>query len=456
MMRSRELGHTPDLADLVASARDAGQEAVLIDRPMPDAVSVAAVGRAYDIVSIPGGAAVEDADGARVDEELAPDPLLAAHRLWVRLAPTLGAPGTLPGTGPVAAGGFAFDPGREPRPPWSGFPALLFRVPLLAVTRVRGRTFAWGDEDMLELEGGVRAPIARSLRVEPQRSIEDWQDTVRVSAARLRAGDAGKVVLARDVLVHADGAVPAAAVARALRGAYPSCFTFLVGGGDGSAFVGASPELLVRRMGTVAVSQPMAGSVARGRDDAEDRALARRLRSSAKDAAEHGVTARYVASALAPLAGHIDAGEPDIVRFTNIQHLATTVEAELRDPPATLLELAAALHPTPAVNGMPAGAAGRMIAELERMERGWYAGAVGWMDGRGDGELAIALRCGLLCPEGAHLYAGVGIMPDSDPDAELRETELKLQVLLGALTGGPASSTDQQPMERTAASRPSP
>jgi isochorismate synthase EntC len=156
-----------------------------------------------------------------------------------------------------------------------------------------------------------------------------------------------------------------------------------------------------------------------------------------------------VASALAPLARHVHAGAPDIVRFTNIQHLATTIVAELDDPPVGLLELAAALHPTPAVNGMPAGAAARMIAELEGMERGWYAGAVGWMDGRGDGELAIAIRCGLLCPEGAYLYAGVGVMPDSDPDVELRETEWKLQVLLGALTGGSAGAADERRAPRT-------
>jgi isochorismate synthase EntC len=122
-----------------------------------------------------------------------------------------------------------------------------------------------------------------------------------------------------------------------------------------------------------------------------------------------------------------------VVRFTNIQHLATNVSVELRAPAADALQLAAALHPTPAVGGWPRDAAERLIDELEGMERGWYAGAVGWIDGRGDGEFAVALRCGLLWEDGARLYAGVGVMPDSDPALELEETALKFKALLTAL-----------------------
>jgi len=146
------------------------------------------------------------------------------------------------------------------------------------------------------------------------------------------------------------------------------------------------------------------------------------------------VAARHVAEALGAACRSVRVTGPEIVRLTNIQHLATTVRGELREPPPTLLELAAALHPTPAINGAPVAAARRMIAELEGMERGWYAGAVGWMDGRGDGELAVAIRSGLLYEDGARLFAGNGMMPDSDPAAELEETRLKLRVLLGALT----------------------
>jgi len=178
----------------------------------------------------------------------------------------------------------------------------------------------------------------------------------------------------------------------------------------------------------------MAGSVARGANEAEDDRLARELVDSAKDNAEHRIVSDFVVDALRPFSRRVEARPPEVVRFTNIQHLATTVTAELADPAADVLDLAAALHPTPAVGGWPRAEANTLIDELEGMERGWYAGAVGWIDGQGDGEFAVALRCGLLWEDGARLYAGVGVMPDSDPARELEETELKFKALLMALT----------------------
>jgi isochorismate synthase len=442
-VRTRELDRTPDLVDLVSAARDAGHEVLLIERPMPDAVSVAALGRAFDIVAARGGVALEDAAGKTLDFEAGDDRILAASRLWRRLAGSLrGTDSGLPATGPVAVGGFAYRPDREPGGPWSGFPALLLRVPALAVTRTRGRTFlsaATPDaEALLELgaAGGgaaVQAQSARKLSVTSVRNPVAWTVAVGSAAARLRAGAAEKVVLAREVIARGDGVVSAGMVVRALRAAYPSCFTYLVAGGDGTAFAGASPELLIRRSGARASSQPMAGSVARGSTDAEDDRLARALEESAKDAVEHRIVSNFVIEALRPFAATVTARPAEVVRFTNIQHLATKVSAELTDPPADALQLAAALHPTPAVGGWPRDAAERLIEELEGMERGWYAGAVGWIDGRGDGEFAVALRCGLLWEDGARLYAGVGVMPDSDPARELEETELKFKALLSAL-----------------------
>jgi salicylate biosynthesis isochorismate synthase/menaquinone-specific isochorismate synthase len=431
----RELDGTPDLVELAGAARDAGHEVMLLERPMPDAVSVAAIGRRYDLVSSPEGVTLEDARGRQLDREPGTHRLLAAGRLWRRFAAHSGqVRAGPPGTGLVAVGGFAFNPEREPGEPWCGFPALLFRVPALAVTRVRGRTFATGDLSLLDLPPAYRGAPARRLEVEPALPEERWLAAVADAGRRLRAGEAEKVVLAREVVARGDGVVAAGGVVRALRGAYPACFTYLVTGADGTAFAGASPELLVRRSGLTATCEPMAGSVARGQDDEEDEMLATRMVESAKDEAEHRVTAEAVAAALRPLCTSVERRGPEVVRFTNIQHLATTVRARLREPAPNLLELAAALHPTPAVNGMPPPAACRLIAELEGMERGWYAGAVGWLDGRGDGELAVAIRCGLLWQDGARLYAGVGVMPGSDPRLELRETELKLKALLGALS----------------------
>jgi isochorismate synthase len=424
-----ELDRTPDLVDLVSAARDAGHEVMLVERPMPDAVSVAAIGRVADIVASPGGVSLEDAEGRTVDFEQDENRVVAAAQLWKRVSGSIDT---------VAVGGFAYRPDRDPAGAWSGFPALLFRVPELAVMRRRGRTFAYGATPeagaLLDLvPAAVRAPSARRLDVTSVRNPLAWTAAVHSASARLRAGEAEKVVLAREVLARGDGVVSAGMVVRGLRAAYPSCFTYLVAGADGTAFAGASPELLVRRAGGRALAQPMAGSVARGASDAEDERLAGELFASAKDVIEHRVVARFVLEALRPYASAVNAGEPEVVRFTNIQHLATTVSADLTEPPADLLTLAAALHPTPAVGGWPRDAADRLIDELEAMERGWYAGAVGWIDGRGDGELAVALRCGLLWEDGARLYAGVGVMPDSDPARELDETELKFKALLTAL-----------------------
>ena len=437
-VRTWELDRTPDLIDLVSAARDAGHEVLLIERPMPDAVSIAALGRAYDIVAAPGGVALEDAAGKVADFEAGDDRLQAAARLWRRLRESMAVPGQS-GPGPIAVGGFAYRSDRDPGGPWSGFPAVLLRVPALAVTRVRGRTFATaaasGAEELLELKQvAVRAPAARRLDVTSVRNPVAWTAAVETAALRLRAGEAAKVVLAREVVARGDGVVSAGMVARSLRAAYPSCFTYLVTGADGTAFAGASPELLVRRSGTRAYSQPMAGSVARGANEAEDERLARELEDSAKDNAEHRLASAFVVEALRPFARSVEAKSPEVVRFTNIQHLATTVTAELADPATDALDLAAALHPTPAVGGWPRAAADSLIDELEGLERGWYAGAVGWIDGRGDGEFAVALRCGLLWEDGARLYAGVGVMPDSDPARELEETELKFKALLMALT----------------------
>jgi salicylate biosynthesis isochorismate synthase/menaquinone-specific isochorismate synthase len=437
-IRSWELDRTPDLVELVSAARDAGHEVLLIERPMPDAASVAALGKAFDIVAAPGGVAVEDAAGVVIDFEAADNRLLGAARIWRRLCESLEPAGPA-ALGPIAVGGFAYRPDRDPSGPWSGFPALLLRIPALAVTRVRGRTFAVAAaaraEALLDLaHTGVRAPAARRLDVTSVRNPVAWTAAVETASARLRAGEAAKVVLAREVVARGDGVVSAGMVARTLRSAYPSCFTYLVTGADGTAFAGASPELLIRRSGRRAFSQPMAGSVARGATEADDDRLARQLEASAKDNAEHRLVSDFVVEALRPLARSVSARPPEVVRFTNIQHLATAVTAELLDPPAEALELAAALHPTPAVGGWPRAAADALIDELEAMERGWYAGAVGWIDSHGDGEFAVALRCGLLWEDGARLYAGVGVMPDSDPARELEETELKFKALLHALT----------------------
>jgi menaquinone-specific isochorismate synthase len=438
-----------DLIELVGKAEAAGEQVVFLERSMGpgEPISIAGIGYEYEIVSTREGAATLDASGTRLDTEAASHPLIAAQRLWKRLAANL-TPGLEPSPiWPLALGGFAFDPRQEPQAPWSGFPGVRFRVPRVALGMIRDNWSVWGDQVWLDNWLGTPMDRARPrglsidaestsapgpLLVTPERPASEWLAGVRAATQRLRTGAVRKVVLASELLVAAEGGFSAPDVAAALRAAHPSCLTYLVTGDDHGSLVGASPELLVRKAGSRAVCQPMAGSIARGDDSEQDRRLEEELLASAKNSAEHSLTAEHVAAALRPYATRLWQGEPEIVRFTNIQHLATTIEAELKPASVGLLDLAAVLHPTPAVGGVPPSAAA-LIKEFEAVERGWYAGAVGWMDASGNGELALAIRCGLLGLETARLFAGNGIMPDSDPEAELEETEIKLQVLLRAL-----------------------
>ncbi len=204
--------------------------------------------------------------------------------------------------------------------------------------------------------------------------------------------------------------------------------------GDG-AFVAASPELLVRREGLRAGTLALAGSTRRSADPAVDDHLGEQLLRSDKDREEQLIVTRRIVRALRPHSVWVTAAdEPVVVKMANIQHLATPIRAQLAQP-VSAVELAGLLHPTPAVGGEPIAAAAPLIPALEGLDRGWYAGPVGWTDRAEDGEFCVALRCALLCGAVARCYAGVGVVRDSDPAAELAETEVKLQALLPVLAG---------------------
>ncbi len=209
---------------------------------------------------------------------------------------------------------------------------------------------------------------------------------------------------------------------------------FAVGRGV-ATFLAASPELLIRREGARASAVALAGSIRRSADPAVDDHLGEQLLRSDKDREENAIVARRIARTLAPHAVWVTAAqEPGLVRMANIQHLAAPIRAQLRAP-LDVLQLAGLLHPTPAVGSEPRGLAETLIPALEGLDRGWYAGPVGWIDASGDGEFCVALRCALLRGRSARLYAGAGIVRDSDPAAELAETEVKLQALLPVLGG---------------------
>ena len=256
-----------------------------------------------------------------------------------------------------------------------------------------------------------------------------WRDAVAEAVVALRAGELDKVVLARALDVTAEGGLDVRAIAARLATRFPACFTFLCDG-----LVGASPELLIRRVGRHAESLVLAGTVRRGASADEDSRLERELLDSAKNASEHLMAAESVREVLAAVALDVVADErPHLLRLANLSHLATHIEGWLPTPAPTALALASLLHPSAAVGGTPRAAAVEMIRRLEVAPRGRYAGPVGWVDANGDGEFAIALRCAQLSGNVARLWAGAGIVAGSDPDAEVAETTVKFDAVLSAL-----------------------
>jgi menaquinone-specific isochorismate synthase len=355
--------------------------------------------------------------------------------------------------GPVWTGGFAFDPEGAASAAWSSFAPASMALPELSICRSGGEAYltvnaivrpgeepeALADRAEARLAGLRRDPlpmidphrIERPLIRNARRPAE-FEDAVAIATRRIGAGELSKVVLAREVVVETAAAHDPAALFGAMREQFPACFCFCCGTPE-AAFVGASPELLVRRSGASISTVALAGSTRRSSDPAVDDHLGEQLLRSDKDRREQRIVTERIVQALRPHAVWVQAApEPEIVKVANIQHLATPVIAQLAEPHSSI-ELAGLLHPTPAVGGEPWAAAAGLIAALERMDRGWYAGPVGWMDAAEDGEFCVGLRSALLRDREAHLYAGVGVVAGSDPAAELAETEIKLQALLPLL-----------------------
>lgn len=331
----------------------------------------------------------------------------------------------LPGTGPVAFGSFTF---RDDAP------GSVLVVPRVVVGRRGGR--AW----ITEFTTDGRAEPLRSVRpVRPSGplrwsdgnlSVDGYRAAVAEAVRRMRAGRLEKAVFAHDLLALSDAPLDPRHLLGGLARRYPTCWAFAVEG-----LVGATPELLVRRAGDVVESRVLAGTTWAA--NASDEGLEQRLLDSVKDRHEHALAVDSLAGSLAPLCTELDVpSAPSVLALRNVSHLATDVRGRLRDDgdgPAGLLRLAAAVHPTAAVGGTPRAAALDVIAELETMDRGRYAGPVGWVDARGDGELGIALRCAQLDGPTARLYAGCGVVAGSDPDSEAAEAAAKLRAVRDAL-----------------------
>ena len=342
--------------------------------------------------------------------------------------------------------GFSFDPDGPHRPEWDGFASTAAVVPIAAVVsdadsrrlvialppgrEASGLFATLGD---LRPQPAPTSIQAADHAIESRPSPAEWVGTVEESIDAINRGTMDKVVLARSVIVRADVAAAPFDLVLRLRSAYPGCFAFGWQEAD-STFVGATPELLVERRGDLVRSQPLAGSAPRGEGEDEDRAIGETLMASKKDRYEHAVVVDDIITRLSPITGQLRAPTtPALLKMANVQHLATEIEGVLASP-RSVVEVAGALHPTPAVAGVPLTEALAFIGKSEGIDRGWYSGGVGWVDVYGNGQIAVALRCALIRGDTAHLYAGAGIVAGSHPERELEETRLKFRPLLNLLT----------------------
>ena len=277
---------------------------------------------------------------------------------------------------------------------------------------------------------GVAHPVPEPARYEAM---------VIEALARMESGPLGKVVLARALDVVADRPVDTVPMLRALARRDPRLYLFAVDlpcgrPGTPRTLLGASPELLLARDGHRVTVNPLAGSAARSTDPAEDRRRGEALLASAKDRHEHALVVDDIVERLHPLVDDLEVpDEPSLIATATLWHLSTTLRAHVADTDVSALHLAQALHPTPAVCGVPRGDAQAAIDEIEPFDRGFYTGTVGWTDARGDGEWVMALRCGEVAGDRVRLWAGAGIVPASCPADELAETSVKLRTLLDAL-----------------------
>ncbi|MDG5776354.1 isochorismate synthase [Haloarculaceae archaeon H-GB2-1] len=354
---------------------------------------------------------------------------------------------------PRLFGGFAFhasgtDPSRSDL--WNGFPDAAFFLPAVqltraddeiwlsvtatgpdAVTTARDRLETW-EYRLSNTNGGPTRsqPAITARRYRPSR--EGWRSQVRAALEQVERGSLRKVVLAQALTLDLDATPSVSAVLASLGETYPDCRRFLFAPDAEGTFFGATPERLVSLQGRTVRTEALAGSTGRGETPAEDEWLVEQLLESEKDAHEHELVVDAIRDQLVPLASTVRTGERSIRRLATVQHLRTKITAELAAD-EHVLSLVDALHPTPAVGGLPPDAALATIRETEAFDRGWYAAPVGWFDAAGNGSFAVALRSALVREAEATLFAGAGIVANSDPDAEWDEVQLKYRPILDEL-----------------------
>ncbi|GAC1564699.1 MAG: isochorismate synthase [Ktedonobacteraceae bacterium] len=399
----------------------------------------------------------------------------SARRVLMRDAVVTYAPTTTPtpASGPVLFGGFAFDPLSPSTQLWAEFPAGLLILPRFLLSFSAGHVTLTINRMMQasenieqcvqEIEAGVRhlraaveqAPTppqeetSRQLSLHEVRPASEWMKMVETIGEMIQHGAFEKVVLARDIQVELNnsaGALDIGIILLRLRESYPAAYVFAVQRGE-RFFVGATPERLARVRDGQIQTMALAGTARRGENEEEDELLGAELLQSEKNNSEHAIVVVMVEEALKNHCTNVYVSAiPQLLKLKNVQHLKTPITGELI-PGRCILDVMADLHPTPAVGGFPRLAALEAIRNTEKLDRGWYAGPLGWIGANGQGEFAVALRSGLVDSSKATLFAGCGIVSNSDPQAEYAESCLKFEVMLRGLGGRPL---DSQPANETA------
>ncbi|WP_171016627.1 isochorismate synthase [Pseudalkalibacillus caeni] len=358
------------------------------------------------------------------------------------------------GTGPVIVGGFSFDPFKANVSHWEGFSAASFLLPAFLLTvkeegtwltvnhvTTRDMDVKQTAENMLNLFDSLIEDCAsyNPSQEEQTYSImesdtEAWKKTVKEAARDIRNGKMEKIVLAREVEVDSKRKFNPGEILQRLNSQQPDSFLFAIER-ENKCFIGASPERLVKKEEDKFFSTCLAGSIKRGKTAEEDELLGEELLNDEKNLHEHQLVVKMIRDAMETGCDFIQVPEePVLYKVRDIQHLYTPVVGKAKYG-TTLISMVERLHPTPALGGYPKDRAISEIREREIMDRGWYAAPIGWIDSRGDGEFAVGIRSGLLDGKKAFLFAGCGIVGDSDPESEYQETRIKLRPMLSALGG---------------------
>lgn len=424
----------PYVDPLSVFERAAGEDRAFWEQPS-EALSMAAVGAAQQFT----------ARGSDRFAEIDAD--------WQRLIQStiIEAPEGAP-AGPIALGGFSFDQKRESSSRWQAFGDALLTLPHYLVVSKHGQSWltvneigGLGSDDGAHAERRaaelgrllIQQPAAQGepvpvVGVEDELDADQWRLAAGAAIREISSGSIRKIVLAREAHASASARLDPAAILRRLRPDYHTSTLFAFARGD-ACFLGATPERLVRVDGTVVRADCLAGTIRCGASDDEAEALGRTLLADPKERHEHALVVEALRDVLLPRCSELVIPDAPVLLATKaVQHLHTPVEGTLKDG-GNILDIVASLHPTPAAGGLPRDAALRLIREYEPFDRGWYAGPVGWVDGNGGGDFAVAIRSMLLTDDRATLFAGCGIVAGSEPEREYQESRLKMRPMLWAL-----------------------